>query len=664
MTEQHTTNFTNEFNPERDYKLLRDWLSVKVYSSANVIHSIRLRRERTEQSEMYLLFDRYMTAFGLQSAKDLDYLIKTNQYSLPVCKTCSTPITTNIRNTYCSNSCAQLSTDVLKLKSDRCLQTHGVDHHSKRADVRDKMSETHNKKTDSERAVTRTRVIETSRARYGTDSPSQSAAVKQKKTQAYMEQGGTCSFNIPYVKERIHKTNLERYGVDNIFKDKEYIRQKTIEKLGVPSSALLPETQAKRKATCIEKYGTSNPATTVEISDKIKHTKSLVTQVQQDHINQRRDATNIERYGVASPSTLPHFVQQRWETHAEKYHNNFVLLLQQRSIQPQFNKSQYINKTIGQKLSYLCGNCNGVFNTECTSPQQIRCIECAKDYYRSNGEKSVVTWLSSFSLDIQTSVRNIISGELDIVLPNFNLAIEYDGLYYHSDIFKQPNSHLEKTKQCEQQGIQLIHIFEHEWLYKKPIVQSIIMSHLGISQNKVMARKCKIVELSQQQFSAFLDHNHLQGAISCRYRYGLLHDDELVMAVGWSHSRFSKHENELVRCCSLLNTQVTGGLSKLVAHFVRTTDIRNFVSYVDRRYFAGRGYATAGFRLESISQPNYFYWIGSGTEIHSRHKFQKHKLKKVLDQYDPTLSERDNMINNGYHRIYDCGNFKFRYTCD
>lgn len=42
--------------------------------------------------------------------------------------------------------------------------------------------------------------------------------------------------------------------------------------------------------------------------------------------------------------------------------------------------------------------------------------------------------------------------------------------------------------------------------------------------------------------------------------------------------------------------------------------------------------------------------------LESRIKYQKHKLLKLLKAFSPSLTEWENMKNNGYDRIWDCGN--------
>ena len=77
--------------------------------------------------------------------------------------------------------------------------------------------------------------------------------------------------------------------------------------------------------------------------------------------------------------------------------------------------------------------------------------------------------------DALQRVRNIIHPyELDIYIPSKKIAIEYNGLIWHSEKFKGKvfNYHLNKTENCEKIGIRLIHIFEDEWNEKKEIIKS------------------------------------------------------------------------------------------------------------------------------------------------------------------------------------------------
>ena len=121
-----------------------------------------------------------------------------------------------------------------------------------------------------------------------------------------------------------------------------------------------------------------------------------------------------------------------------------------------------------------------------------------------------------------------------------------------------------------------------------------------------------------------------------------------------------KHEWEMLRFCSKLGYHVVGGAGKLLKHFEKTYQPKSLVSYADRRWSQGKLYKALGFKLNHASGPNYWYF--KNLKLESRIKYQKYKLKDILEVFDESKTEVENMIANGYHMIYDCGNLVFEKT--
>lgn len=154
-----------------------------------------------------------------------------------------------------------------------------------------------------------------------------------------------------------------------------------------------------------------------------------------------------------------------------------------------------------------------------------------------------------------------------------------------------------------------------------------------------------------------MEENHIQRSINSSLRLGLFHEGELIAVIGFGKSRFKKGEYELHRFCTKLHTQVLGGFSKLIKH----SGVKEFISYVDLSKFNGYGYMSTGFKILGYTEPSYVYV--KGNVIYKRMSCQKHKLHKILENYDENRTEYDNMIANNYYRIYDCGNIKVKYQC-
>ena len=296
-----------------------------------------------------------------------------------------------------------------------------------------------------------------------------------------------------------------------------------------------------------------------------------------------------------------------------------------------------------------------------------RCLICYPPIVREGAgasfvEKEVCTFIKdSYSGWIVENDRSILEGsELDIVLPDLGLAIEFNGDYWHSETFKDKQFHLQKTNGVENFGYQLVRIFEHEWVKKKKLVQSILLAKMGIFTNRIYARQCTLKQIPFPR--DFLEENHIQGAgVGTPFNYGLYFNDILVSVLTFGPSRFlNTHKYELYRFCTIQGTQVVGGFSKMLKHFVigKGPDI---MTYCDRRFSTGSTYANNGFTFVKYTDPGYFY-IKGRVKL-SRYQCQKHLLK---DRFPEIFSEDKTgdqiMKEAGYHKVHDCGNIVYSYT--
>lgn len=263
--------------------------------------------------------------------------------------------------------------------------------------------------------------------------------------------------------------------------------------------------------------------------------------------------------------------------------------------------------------------------------------------------------------------RKIIKGfEIDIYLPNHNLAIEFNGLYWHSENMggKNKEYHLYKTEECEKLGIQLIHIFEDEWENKKEIVKSKILNLLNKTPNRIFARKCEIREVNNIDKNQFLNNNHIQGEDKSKFKYGLYYQNNLVAIITFGNLRKIMGSNsqeghyELLRFCTILNTNIVGGFSRLLKHFIKINSPKCLISYADRRWSLGKLYKQNNFKFIHNTPPNYWYMKYHNYREH-RFKYRKSELEKLLSIFDINLSEWENMKLNKYDRIWDSGSMKF-----
>ena len=307
-----------------------------------------------------------------------------------------------------------------------------------------------------------------------------------------------------------------------------------------------------------------------------------------------------------------------------------------------------------------------------------RCPKCNKTLGISYGEKEVLSYLKD-DLKIENIIENdrsILNGkEIDIYLPDLKLAIEFDGLYWHSEEFVDKNYHLNKTNECKNKGIQLIHLMEDEWVNKKDLIKDKLkyMTH-NINQN-IYARKCYIEEISADMKNKFLDEYHIQGKDTSNIKLGLWYPDNkgdiLVAVMTFCKPRLSlgqknnknKIDYELSRYATARGFNVVGGFSKLFKYFERNYEWNRIITYADLRWSIGNLYLKNGFELDHISAPSYSYIDKNNIKRYNRFKFRKQELKKLFpDIYDDNKTEFQIMKEAGYFKIYDCGNMVFYYN--
>ena len=335
----------------------------------------------------------------------------------------------------------------------------------------------------------------------------------------------------------------------------------------------------------------------------------------------------------------------------------------EKSIKIHGDKYDYTQTIYTKNTDYLNIVCekHGIFSQMAqTHLHGSGCQKCS--LINTKPEIDLNNWFNDLNIHIITNDRKILKGkELDVYIPSHNLAIEFDGLYWHSEKYVDSNYHLNKTLECEKQGIQLIHIFEDEWLYKKDIVKSRIKNILGLTENKIYGRKTLIKEISSKESKEFLENNHIQGNVNSKIKLGLYYNDELVSVMTLGLLRKSLGTSsvdgyyELLRFCNKLNTIVIGGADKLLKYFIKTYQPKQIISYADRRWSLGNLYEKLGFDFTHNSKPSYWYINGFNREY--RFKYRKDVL--VKEGYDSSKTEHQIMLDRGVYRIYDCGTKKY-----
>lgn len=502
--------------------------------------------------------------------------------------------------------------------------------------------------------------------KWGVENPMQSKEVKEKLKNTLLENYGVDHYSkTEEYKEKYKKTCLEKWQVENVFQSeklKEKIKSTNLYKLGVEYPQQNEEVKKKTTESFLSKFGVKRYSQTNEFLEKSKSTSQSKWNVdnysQTDEFKTKSIESSLAKWGVEHYSKTEEFkklIRKKREYLTKLKYDNLI--------GENFKVLDYQNSN----FKILHEDCNKEFDINRDQLYQRHnlniclCTKCLNiDLGQSNMELEMQEFLNSLNLSYNIKDKKILGGkELDIYLPEHNLAIEMNGVYWHSEIYLDKYYHRDKTLKCRELGINLLHIWEDDWKYKRDIVKSIIRNKVGRIETKIFARKCEVKTVLPSNASKFLNDNHIQGTSPSQLKLGLYYRDELVslMTFGFRFTN-SKKEYELIRFCNKLNTNVVGSASKLFTKFLRDNqDINEIISYADISLFNGNLYENLGFSKSNLSKPNYF-WVVDGVR---KHRFNYNKKRLIKLGYDKNKSESDILHEIGYFRVYSCGQEKWIY---
>ena len=454
------------------------------------------------------------------------------------------------------------------------------------------------------------------------------------------------------------QTNLQKYGNEN-YLNHEKSKQTNLKRYG-STSALHGTNQQKIDEIKKQKYGTTNNFNKIKKTNLEKYGVEYITQsdvMKESSKNTKKNRYNnpfftnrekakktcINLFGKENIFSTTELIEKNRKKHFFNLFNSNRL---QSLVTPIFSMSEY--KTSHDKYKWKCNNCNTKFEDYILNGRVPRCPIC---FPKLAGESLLKDdfskWIKSLGVriiekyDIKTTI-------LDFFIPEFNIAIDFDSVYWNSELNSSDrNLLLKKTNLCKEKNIFLIHIFEDEWLNKREIVKSIIKSKLNIFDREIDSSKCEIKIIDFQQAEKFLNTNNIFGYSKSKMNIGMFYNEELV-SVFSINSYNREYKWEVSRFCSTINTKIDS-FNKLSDFFGE-----KYIFYVDTRYFSG-----SSLQLNKLRDIGPIYWYVKNRIRHNKKEFQKIKQKHLLDNYDSNITEWQNMQLNGYDRVWDCGRSVF-----
>lgn len=488
-------------------------------------------------------------------------------------------------------------------------------------------------------------------------------------------------------KEKQKQKNIEKYGHESYFQTKEFkekAKQTNLKKRGVESHNQSQEVIEKKKKIWTEKYGVDNPAKAKEVQSKIQETNleryGVENPQQNTEIKEKTNQTNIEKYGHAVPAKNTEVIKRTKASNLQKYGVDNTLqtekaIAAKEAVDKKIREKHYVD---GYTLIQH-GKGEEPSKFKCPKEHEFElkhwhfvqrkyqkitvCTVCnplQKQY--SDIERQIYEYIASiYNGQIEQNIR-FGKDEIDLYFPELNIGIEVNGLYWHSELFKDKNYHINKTKKFKEKGIRIIHIWEDQW-YEEPLKVKSFFATLFGNNTSIGARKCELKEITGKEEKEFLNQHHLQGHAVSKYRFGLKYDNELLAVMTFSKARTNlnqkeKYDFELLRFATKSGNSIPGGAQRLFKHFTGLNPNATIVCYANLDHFTGALYNKLGFNEVGETGPGY-WWIVKGRR---ENRFNYRKDKLVAEGADPSKTEVEIMTERGHYRLWNCGNKKYQIS--
>lgn len=312
------------------------------------------------------------------------------------------------------------------------------------------------------------------------------------------------------------------------------------------------------------------------------------------------------------------------------------------------------------------------------SRMKTNCPTCWETTFSSRAESEIFDFIAEL-LGGQEKVvkgsRSVIPPyELDLFVPEKNFAVEFNGLYWHTeDMGKDRWYHHKKFSLCREKGVKLFMVWEDSYNRNPELIKRMIAHRLGHSaEGTVYARKTEFVKLNGKEAVPFYEANHLQGAHKSSRHYGLRDkaSGEIVAAMSCVFKRLKK-DLEISRFATSKN--VPGGFSKLLRNIIddhtsetttstlfgaQSESAERVVSYSHNDHSWGEVYAQHGFTKVHDGEPGYFYVRNNVREFRLNYSPKRFRERDDL-LFEEGMNERELAKLNGLSRIWDTGSARW-----
>lgn len=255
----------------------------------------------------------------------------------------------------------------------------------------------------------------------------------------------------------------------------------------------------------------------------------------------------------------------------------------------------------------------------------------------------------------QISYERLTVGEFtfDCYIPERNLVIDVTNIPEFTDNLVDNQYFKRMNKSLSEKKIKLLRFGIDDVYNKTDLVISMIEHHLGLTKNKIPARKSKLVEITAKQAREFAEANHLNGHANAQVYYGLEFDGELVQIITFAKHRYNHSGEgqgvwEVIRACSKKHCLVQGGTQKIFKHFKTQHPAVELHTYCDMNISDGNSYALVGELIEETPGDLWYIIPDKYSPVGFTRVIRNRMMKIYLHRYFEGFPKRD---EPGYKEI-------------
>lgn len=604
-----------------------------------------------------------------------------SEAQLPHCAACGKLISSNVVSVHvgfkyetCSRKCAANSesrnakrrTTMLETYGDEnwnnrekyrrtCLDRFGVECNFQDAGSIEKSKKTKLEKHGDENWNNREKAAETCMELYGMGNNGE--AISEGKARKLEENPNYYA----EIDEKGKKTRLEKHGDEN-WNNRPMADATKIEKYRTPGY----NNREKAAATCSDRYGVDNPA-------KLDSSKAAARE------------TCMDKYGVDNPSKLKETVEKAAATSVGKFGEthyakteyarlktsirksselfNAITTSETNKAKPLFSFGEFRSRSDDTMLKWKCAECGKEFDAPANfiyarqTGTYARCPHCHPVPESGSFEQKLVEDYvrSTYCGEITTNNRRIISPlEIDIFLPDAKIGIEFNGLYWHSAIWRSDLRHMaRKSSACSEKGILLFQVMEDEWKNFRKQTEWRIAQALGV-RGEQPGGKLSVTEITDKSFELFMsEHSNDVYAKRGKTKIGVFAGQDLVLVASLTVYRENAVLYTVQGAC---RTNCSDAMRALAEYARAKYKGLTVLAKVDNRYPYDKHLFDAGFRFDRITAP--IKWI-----INTRKwkRLPRKSYGKILQAVKKSGKlEIDYLHSSGMTVVYDCGQRIYR----